>query len=454
MILPNLLVEMFFTSIGMQMILLMVMRPEESMDANVGTLSWKAYQADLKNILLSGQRVQILVLNQANAGEMRSYLGEDDFYALISTVKDEVIRFFQEHRAAADVYYEGPGHIYLILPDAKLDTARLAPRLVESIGERAKAYSDRGVRLSPKVCVIRLPEDLRDFQEIVNLGHRFPQLGEHDQVVFPASEIVRSRDYTITNHMEQILNRAIRAHSIEMYYQPIYSVREGRFCSAEALARLIDSEYGMISPAVFITAAEKTGLMLPIGEIVMESVFRFISQYDLDALGLSYIEINLSVAQCLQADLPQVVRRLQDRYGVEPRKVVFEITETMFDNLNGVMDRNLRALTEMGYSFALDDYGVGYSNIQRLRTLPLKIIKIDKSMVDDMNTRDGAVIIESTVHMMKGIRKELVVEGVETKEATAAFSDLSCDFIQGYYFSKPLPAEDFVRFVQARNGLA
>ena len=119
-----------------------------------------------------------------------------------------------------------------------------------------------------------------------------------------------------------------------MVYQPIYDIHAGRFRSAEALARIRDPQYGMVSPALFIPEAEKTGLIIPLGNLILESVYRFISGVDMQALGLDYVEINLSVAQCLQQDLPATVARLQDRYGVQPSQVNFEITETMFDNLS------------------------------------------------------------------------------------------------------------------------
>lgn len=130
------------------------------------------------------------------------------------------------------------------------------------------------------------------------------------------------------------------------------------------------------------------------------------------------------------------------------------MTETLFGNLNTVMDKNIRELVDMGYSFSLDDYGVGYSNIRRLRTLPLQIIKIDKSLVDDMFTEDGKAIISNTVHMMQEIHKKLVVEGVETEEAAAVCDDLPCNYIQGFYYSRPLPAEAFVEFVRQHNNVS
>ncbi len=165
--------------------------------------------------------------------------------------------------------------------------------------------------------------------------------------------------------MDSILNRAITRQSFEMYYQPIYSIKEKKFVSAEALIRLNDLEHGFISPAVFIPAAESKGLILPIGDFVLESVYRFISELDFERLGLKYIEVNLSVAQCLQKDLPQKIEQLEKKYQVSPDRINFEITETTYENIGDVIHENLQAITARGYSFSLDDYGTGYSNIQR-----------------------------------------------------------------------------------------
>jgi len=448
---PHYLVEMFSTSIGSLMIMMLVMRPEEAIDASVNISSWKAYQDDLRNIVRSGQQVQIVVVRMGNASEIRSYIGENKFNDFVKEVADEIEGLYSRIHVQISLYFERPGTFYLILNDLGVDVPALVPDFIDATTERVKKYADQGVRFDPKFCVIRVPDDMSTFEDIINMGHRFKRLGTHDQVLFVASELVGSRDYRIVSHIDGILNRIITENTLEMFYQPIFDIRENRFKSAEALARIRDTEYGMISPAVFIPAAESAGLMWPIGEIILENVYGFISRHDPKSLGLSYIEINLSVAQCLQRELPETIRRLQDKYGVLPEQVNFEVTETMFDNLSGVMDKNLRELVGMGYTFSLDDYGVGYSNIQRLKSLPLSIIKIDKSLVDDMFTDDGKVVIENTVRMMQGIHKKLVIEGVETKEAVEAIGSLNCDYIQGYYYSRPLSAEDFVRFMETHK---
>jgi EAL domain-containing protein (putative c-di-GMP-specific phosphodiesterase class I) len=142
---------------------------------------------------------------------------------------------------------------------------------------------------------------------------------------------------------------------------------------------------------------------------------------------------------------------MQRKYNVDPSQVNFEITESLSESIGNIMDKNLSKLAEMGYSLSLDDYGTGYSNIQRLRKLPLSLIKIDKSVVDDVFTDEGKVIMKNTVNMMQGINKKLVMEGAETKEAVDLLSDLSCEYIQGFYFSKPLPENDFQEFIQKNN---
>lgn len=452
LIFPELLVEMFSTALGLLVIMIMVMRPEETMDITVGILSWKAYQNDLHNLINSRQQFSLLVMQLSNAQEIRAYLGDDAYNNYIAQIADEIRSLSRQRHIQQEMYFEHPGTLYLILEDNGEALPELVPQFLEETKNRTRNYVEVGVRFEPKLCLIRCPEDLKDIKDIINLGHGFTKLGTVDQDLFQASEIVKNDNFEIENHMDEILNRAITEHRIVMYYQPIYDVKTGRFHSAEALARLNDSKYGIIPPAIFIKEAEHLGLILPIGDEVLERVFRFIGTHDMEALGLSYIEINLSLAQCMQKSLPDTIARLQEKYRVNPSWVNLEITETTFEKVNDVARRNIKKLADMGYSFSLDDYGIGYSNIQRLSKLPLQIIKIDKSMVDELFTSHGRVIMQNTVRMMQGIDKELVIEGVETKEAIDVLKGMSCDFIQGFYYSKPLPEQDFIRFLKEQNG--
>jgi predicted signal transduction protein with EAL and GGDEF domain len=137
-----------------------------------------------------------------------------------------------------------------------------------------------------KICQIAYPADLSDYNDIINVCHRFSLYGPDSQQYFMGSDIIKSRDFEIQNHIEEILDRAIKGDNLQMYYQPIFDVKDGKFHSAEALARLIDKKYGVISPLTFITAAERTGMIIPLGNAIIEKVFRFISENDLNRFGI------------------------------------------------------------------------------------------------------------------------------------------------------------------------
>jgi len=138
-------------------------------------------------------------------------------------------------------------------------------------------------------------------------------------------------------------------------------------------------------------------------------------------------------------------------YGIDPAKINLEITETTYENISEIMMENINELIKLGYTFALDDYGTGYSNIQRINRLPLKLIKIDKSVLDEISTDNGRTILEYTMRMMQKTGKQLVVKGAETREVVETLREMGCDYIQGFYFSKSLPAEEFIRFVEEKN---
>ena len=448
---PELLLEMFCTAIAEMQIMLTIMRPEERMDAEVGMLSWASYQTDLRNILLSGENVQIAVIRIPNSLELRHYLGEHNYVEYMSKIADGIRSVHWHSRHRIELYYERPGILYLVLNADEAKVENIEELILSGTAESIRSYTEMGVRFEPQICLIHCPEDLNTAEEIISLGHMFHKLGNSQKSLFNASEIVHSQTFAIEANIEQILDQALRNDHIEMYYQPVYDVHAKAFRSAEALCRIIDPVYGMISPSIFIPAAETEGFIIPLGDMVLNKVFRFVSENDLNTLGLDFIEINLSVAQLMERSLPDKVSRLQKTYGVDPETINFEITELSFENISDIMIRNVNKLIEMGYSFALDDYGTGYSNIQRINHIPLEFIKTDKTMLDEVQTDNGRKILEYTIRMMQSIGKKLVAEGAETAEEVEILKKMKCDYIQGFYFSKPLPVSEFIAFLNQNN---
>lgn len=256
----------------------------------------------------------------------------------------------------------------------------------------------------------------------------------------------------IIKELEDIIDNALNNERLSVYYQPIYSVEQKRFTSAEALLRLDDEEYGKISPELFIPIAEKNGVIHRIGTMVLEEVFRFIASDEFKELGLEYIEVNLSVAQCMRNNLAKEILLLMEKYKVRPEQVNLEITETAAAHSQNTMSENIRALAAAGIKFSLDDFGTGYSNMRRVASLPLNIVKLDKSFTEIEENPRMEIMVRNTVNMIKDMGMKIVIEGIETESVAKVFSDLKCEYIQGFYFSKPLPRDEFIAFLrEARN---
>jgi len=302
------------------------------------------------------------------------------------------------------------------------------------------------IHLATAMCVASLQENFENFDEFTSFVEAVESDIQTDDVIF-LSELT-GRSFDVKKNINKTIRSALQTGGFEMFYQPIYSIKSGRFESAEALIRMKDVSGGYISPAVFIPAAEKSGAIVRIGDFVLRDVFEFVASDEFKKLGLNYVEINLSTLQCMQDDIVSNIVSYREKYGVEPEYVNFEITETDSNYVRKIVVENMKAIRNEGFEFSLDDYGSGFSNLQRIMAFPYKIIKIDKSLVDNMNKQRGKILLRDTIGMIHGQGAEIVVEGVETAEAAEWLADAGCDHIQGFYYARPMPRDEFVEFIR------
>ncbi|MDE6320592.1 MAG: EAL domain-containing protein, partial [Lachnospiraceae bacterium] len=325
---------------------------------------------------------------------------------------------------------------------------KAAEALVASMMEK-RDFNDLDVTLLPFVVLAHCPEEIKDFKTLMTFGMDFHEKLKFEGRVMHVEEVFHKGLLEIQGNIDKIIEDALEFKRFQIYYQPIYSVEKGKFVSAEALLRLFDPTYGFVSPEILVTAAERSGAIHRIGDYVLEEVCRFIADDEFRSLGLEYIEVNLSVKQCLRVNLADKILGIMAKHRVSTEYINLEITETAAGDTQEVMTENLRRLHRAGVSFSLDDYGTGYSNIKRVVQLPLKIIKLDKTFVDEQDNPKMRVVLKNTVAMLKDMDMEIVVEGIETQEMVDFFAELQCDFIQGYFFSKPIPKPEFISFIKS-----
>ena len=253
---------------------------------------------------------------------------------------------------------------------------------------------------------------------------------------------------------EEMILSAIEEDRIEVFYQPIYSTKEKRFVSAEALVRIRDKDGSVVPPIKFVPIAEKTGLISLIGQIVFQKTCAFIGENRLrERYGIHYVEVNLSVKQCEKKDLADTFIRIMNEYGVEPSSINLEITESAPIQTRKTFQKNIQTLLDHGVQFSLDDFGSGESNLNYIVEMPVSIVKFDRGMSQAyFADKKARFVMEAAMHMIHDLKLRIVAEGVETKEQMEIISGLGIDYIQGYYFSKPLSGDEFLQYIAKENG--
>lgn len=433
------------------LIAIIVQRPEENLDKTVNTQSYSAF-LDCVNACFELKRpIGVIFVKITNHKDIRNSIGSEKFNILLKNIADKMNKAGYVMRITDDIYYLDRG-IFAVINDVSLkDNLEDYGRIITAYLSDPVKVSGMEIQIESKVILATVPNDINDKNELINFAFNFHKAVEASNKLLFLSNYSESKDFMVRTTIDSIISKAISEKRFVMYYQPIYSLKDKKFTSAEALIRLVDPEFGFVSPGIFIPAAEMSGAIHKIGDYVLDEVCKFISEYDIKKYGLEYIELNLSVAQCMEPNLVQKIENATSKYGVDKNMLNLEITETATDFDQQTTDNNISTLSEMGYKFSLDDYGTGYSNIMRLTKLPVDIVKLDKSFVDDMNRYEMYTVIKNTIHMIKKMNKKIVVEGVEEKLKLDKFENLGCDYIQGYYYSRPLPVRDFVEFIRREN---
>ncbi len=235
--------------------------------------------------------------------------------------------------------------------------------------------------------------------------------------------------------LKQDLKKAIENKDLYLEYQPKVRTDNEAVTALEALIRWQHQERGNISPGEFIPLAEKTGLIKQIGVIVLKDVFETLKSWQQNALNEIKISINISLMELNDPEVLKNIKYIADSYAVDNSLIEFEITERSFIELSEAI---LEELKEMGFSIALDDFGTGYSSLGFLNKLSIDLLKLDKSFIDNIDVEKTRMLVEGVIDISHRLGLEVVAEGVENKEQLEILKTLSCDYIQGYYFYRPM----------------
>ncbi len=247
--------------------------------------------------------------------------------------------------------------------------------------------------------------------------------------------------------METGLRKALEREEFSLYYQPKISLVDGSITGAEALIRWNHPDMGLVSPADFIPLAESTGLIVPMTDWVIAEACRQLSTWSENKFELNSVAINITPASLLDKNINEHVFKQLRLAGVEASRLDFEITESVLMENVDVILPILHEFKDMGASISIDDFGTGYSSLSYLKRLPISKLKIDQSFIRDlMHDKDDSIIVNAVISLAHNLGFRVIAEGVEEKEQLEYLREHHCDVIQGYYYSRPLPADEFYQW--------
>lgn len=412
----------------------------------------------------NGTTLGILFLDLDNFKHVNDTIGHDGGDSLIKEVANRLSGCLRQsdYIAVADAADDeadlvarlGGDEFILLLSDLTdtLDASIVAQRLMDAI---SLPYTIKGkqIHIGTSIGITIFPSDGDDAESLIRNA---------DVAMYHAKENGKN-NYKFYSHslnqaasdrltMENEIRNGLSNQEFVLFYQPIIDINQNRIVSAEALIRWQPPGKDLIPPFKFIPIAEESGLIIDIGEWVIGEACRQNYAWQQAGLPPISVSVNVSSVQIRHQNIINVIKQALESSGLESRYLDVELTESGLLLDQDRSGQALTALDEMGVAVSLDDFGTGYSSLSHLQRFPFKALKIDRSFVRDINTdTNDAAICSATIAMAKGLGIKVTAEGVEDENQLAFLKAHQCERIQGYYFSKPVPADEFVAFMREWN---
>ena len=337
----------------------------------------------------------------------------------------------------------GGDEFVILMPDARPapQMTMVAQKLLDAVG-RPFQLGEHAVRITASMGVATFPEDGEDSEALLRNAdaamYRAKEVGRNNfQLCTPELTSRAVERLTLQNGLREALDR----EEFVVHYQPIVSLVTGRVVGVESLVRWEHPEQGLVMPGAFVSAAEETGLIVPLGEWVLRAACRQLKLWHQAGLPELRVAVNVSARQFREDNLVHMVGQALSEADLEPHHLEVEITESIAMETTEIVGGNLRLLRGMGVGISIDDFGMGYSSLSYLKRYPVTALKIDRSFVTDLpNNAADAGIVRAIVEMAHGTKLNVIAEGVETKDQFLHLQRHGCDEMQGHWVSPPLTA--------------
>ena len=417
----------------------------------------------LPNRLLAIRRLEQAVANCKNACVACIIVGLDTFKKVNETLghqagdillQEAAVRLKEQLRSDDIVARLGGDEFMIIMPSTQKDQAEKVATHINDVFAQPFQCGRERVTVTASAGIALSPDNGKDARTLLRNAdsamHRAKDSGRN-RFQFYAQKM--HEDALKRVQMEQHLRLALERDELELFYQPIINARTSKIDGAEGLIRWHNPKLGFISPLDFIPLAEDIGEIVPIGVWVIETACLQMKKWSRLKDAPRFVTVNVSAKQIEQSNFSAQVADVLKKTGVKPEKIHLEVTESLLMGDIETVEEELTALSQMGVHISLDDFGTGYSSLSYLKRYNFNTLKIDRSFVRDVPEDDeDKALIEAIMAMAHSLKMSVVAEGVETEKQCLYLTDLHCDQLQGYFFSKPLPADEFKAFIKQWQG--
>ncbi len=336
----------------------------------------------------------------------------------------------------------------------KKEVGNLAQTILEKLSETF-ALAGQEIFVTASIGIGLYPRDGAELEQLLNHANtamaKAKQQGGDQYEFYTAAFNIGSSERLA---LQSSLRHALEREELQVYYQPLVNLKTGRIVGAEALVRWQHPERGLVSPDKFIPVAEETGLIMPIGEWVLHTACKQTKLWQTAGFSSLRVAINLSSRQFSQIDLRKQLVQILMETGLDPKYIELELTESMLVQNTEVAIRRLNALKALGVEIAIDDFGTGYSSLSYLQQFPFDILKIDRCFIRNITENaNNTAITKAIIAMAKSLNLKLIAEGVETEAELSFVYQQQCDGMQGFLFSRPVPAQEFEQLLKAGKRL-
>ena len=451
---PNVLMTCFASSIAMVLIYVNIQKPESFIDNVTECFNQSAFVIIADKAIRENKVFCIGV-----AIEDISFLSTNLSMKTVNLLLRDIAKDLKSCAKNLELFYLNQGRFCFVgkAPDAEnpeeeiIVTSKMINKVTEKIRDLFKnSWKKEGFDFTLFARIVTfLPDDIKTADEVIDVIDTLIESNQYRSNYPISSKKIDSGNKKRFFKLDSIIKNSLKKDLLSVYYQPIYSCEKNRITGSEALVRMKDEKGNFISPEDFIPVAEKNGCIYRIGEFVFDSVCRTMKKIDPEFYGIEKIDVNLSVMQCMQRNMAESLLSIPQSYNVDLKHINFEITETASADYPEVLKQNMLKFDEAGIELSLDDYGSGYANMNYMLSLPFKMIKIDKGIVWAAFTNSRAKLaLRATITMIKSLGMSVLAEGVETEDQKNWLEENGCDFLQGYYFSRPIPENEYIDFLE------